>query len=56
MGVLTFGYVPNEDVHYTVKHIDNPSKIRADFYRQRSGGEEQKFDVDDIDICQPDSM
>jgi hypothetical protein len=48
-----FSFVPEEGAEYTIVHIDNPARIRLQFYRHDQSGKKQPFEVQGLGACRP---
>lgn len=49
---LGFSFVPVDGAEYTVEHIDNPSRLRVEYFRHGPDGRKVPFEVKGLDACE----
>lgn len=48
---LSFSFVPEEGAEYTIEHIDNPGRLRVQFFKHGQDGKRSPFQVQGFDVC-----
>jgi hypothetical protein len=46
-----FSFVPEDGAEYTVEHIDNPARLRVQYYKHDSDGKKIPFEVQGLNVC-----
>jgi hypothetical protein len=52
---MTFSLVPQDGAEYTIEHIDNPSRLRVNFYKHDRGSKKIQIEVQGFDACEKNS-